>query len=84
MAWLCANCHAIRLLKAGIYLFTHRFRDNSDLFAQKSLPPAEVCSGKTKPGLDSFAQIHKSADVPGEARQSGNPLSAAVSGFLSR
>jgi hypothetical protein len=81
MAWLSANCRAICLLTAGIGLFTYRCCDHSDLWAQKSLPAADVCSDKSKPALDSFAQIHKSDDAPGEARQSGNRLAAAITHF---
>jgi hypothetical protein len=81
MAWLSANGRAICQLKDGIYLFTHRSLENSDLWVQKSLPPATVCSGKFNPGLDSFAQINKSDDAPGEARHSGNRLAAAITHF---
>jgi len=84
MDWLSAHCRAICLLKAEIYFFINLFHVNSDLWAHQSLPPAAVCSGKSKPWVDSFTQINKSDDAPGEARQSGNRLSAAISHFSSR
>jgi hypothetical protein len=84
MAWLSANCRAICPAKAEIYFFIKLFHANSHVWAQNSLPPAAVCSGKSKPRVDSFTQINKSNDAPGEARQSGNRLSAATTHLLSR
>jgi hypothetical protein len=34
--------------------------------------------------MDSFPQINKPIDGPGEARQSGNKLPAAITPFLSK
>ena len=79
-----SNCRTNCWVMAGICLFTSLFHANSDIWAKKTLPLREVWSGKFKPGLDSFAQINKSIDGPGEARQSGNTLSAAITPFLSK
>jgi hypothetical protein len=49
------------------------------------IPAASSClQRQVTTGLDSFAQINKADDAPGEARQSGNPLSAAITHFLFR